>query len=87
VIADALAIRASLLALLARRDPEASICPSEVARALAPQGDWRSLMGPVREVAQSLAQAGVVVITQGQAPLPPKGPFHGPIRVRRGPGF
>ncbi|MFC9363708.1 DUF3253 domain-containing protein, partial [Rhodococcus sp. NPDC057014] len=50
-------------ALLDARADTASICPSDVARAVAPD-DWRPLMDPVREAARRLADAGVVEITQ-----------------------
>lgn len=85
---EAPALRACLLDLLAQRSPEASICPSEVARSMAPAQDaWRALMEPVRHQAQQLAREGVIVITQGAHSLDPEGPFNGPIRLRRGPGF
>lgn len=67
--------------LLARRRPDATVCPSEVARALASSDDWRSLRASVREAARSLAHAGRVVITQrGQVLLPDK-PWRGAIRI------
>ncbi|WP_263262461.1 DUF3253 domain-containing protein [Pseudomonas sp. RIT-PI-S] len=84
---DAGEISACLLALLAQRDPGASICPSDVARALGDADTWRALMDPVRAQAQALARTGKVVITQGSRQLPAEGPFHGPIRLRRGPNF
>lgn len=83
------AIRACVLGLLSQRAATASICPSQVARALGtqhPQG-WRALMEPVREQARHLANEGVIVITQGSQALAPDRPFDGPIRLRRGPGF
>ena len=44
------AIREEILRQTAARGPERSICPSEVARALAggDDGPWRPLMAPVR---------------------------------------
>lgn len=85
---DAGRIQACLLDLLARRAPEASICPSEVARHLAgDDGPWRDWMAPVRELAAGLADAGVIEITQGASVLAGNGPFRGPIRLRRGPRF
>ena len=85
---DAGRIQGCLLELLARRAPEASVCPSEVARHLAgDDGPWRDWMAPVREAAQGLAESGVVEITQGAAVLQPRGPYHGPIRIRRGARF
>ncbi len=69
-----------MLALLAQRDPGATICPSEVARALG--GDtWRDLMEPARAAARHLMAAGSVEITQGGKVA---GPYAtGPIRIRR----
>lgn len=49
--------------LLSQRDPDKTICPSEVARALR-DDDWRDLMDPVRAEAAALADAGVIDITQ-----------------------
>lgn len=81
-------IEACMLELLAARSPDASICPSDVARALASDTDgWRALMEPVRDVARALAERGVVVITQGQQVVGPAAPVKGPIRLRRGPAF
>lgn len=51
--------------LLAQRAPHASICPSEVARSLATEeAAWRALMSEVRRLADELAQAGKIVVTQ-----------------------
>lgn len=46
-----------------------SICPSEVARALAPD-DWRPLMAPVRQAAADLSEAGQVLILRKGRPVP-----------------
>jgi hypothetical protein len=51
-----------ILRLLGERARTSTICPSEVARALA--DDWRPLMEPVREAARRLVAKGVLVITQ-----------------------
>lgn len=55
--------RAILELLDARR---ASICPSEVARAVAPEYrcEWRDLMSPVRHAAVELVGEGRIVVTQ-----------------------
>lgn len=78
----------TIIALLQQRAPASSICPSEVARALA-EGDtaWRALMQPVRAAAAELARAGTIVITQGDTQRDPDTVDVGPIRLRRGPGF
>lgn len=72
--------------LLGRRNPTASICPSEVARALAPDA-WRDLMPEVRKVAATLAAEGELRITQGERDIAPadivEGRVRGPIRLRR----
>ena len=77
-----LTIRAVILDLLARRKPGATICPSEVARALAP--DWRPLMAPVRNVAAGMAAAGEIQVTQKGEPVDPDA-ARGPIRLRLAP--
>ena len=43
-------LTAKIRELLSARSAESSICPSDVARAAAPD-DWRPLMEPVREAA------------------------------------
>jgi len=70
----------AILALLDSRDPAASICPSEAARAVRPD-DWRDLMEHARRAARRLANEGRVQITQKDAPVDPSD-FRGPIRVR-----
>jgi len=66
--------------LLAARSPAATICPSEAARALAPE-NWRALMPQVREVARGLALQGRVVITQRGQHLDATLPWRGAIRI------
>jgi hypothetical protein len=81
-------IAAWIVDLLSRRSPEASICPSDVARALADdEAAWRALMPSVRDVAAGLARRGVVIVTQGESTLDPADIGHGPIRLRRGARF
>ncbi|MCZ2495515.1 DUF3253 domain-containing protein [Xylophilus sp. Kf1] len=64
--APAAVVEAKIFELLAARKGGATICPSEVARALrADEAGWRGLMPQVREVAQSLAQAGRIIVTRG----------------------
>lgn len=77
-------VRRTLLGLLAARTHEASLCPSEVARALAPEPAWRALMPSVVAVARDLARRGTLRITQGTAERSPDDAFVGPIRLRRG---
>jgi phage terminase large subunit-like protein len=71
----------ALRALLARRAPEASVCPSEAARAVDPDG-WRALMPAAREAAARLADAGEAEVTQGGEVVDVR-TARGPVRVRR----
>ncbi len=81
-------IASTILALLRQGDPASSICPSDVARALADgEAQWRPLMPRVREAAKVLARRREIVITQREAVLDPDAPLHGPLRLRRGPEF
>ena len=70
------AIRGKILELLAQREPGKTICPSDAARALAP--DWRPLMDPVREVAKAMPE---IEITQKGETVDPQ-TARGPIRLR-----
>ncbi len=70
-----------ILELLASRSRDASICPSDVARAAAPD-DWRPLMEPVRRAARRLVERGDVQITQAGHVVDPS-TAKGPIRIRR----
>ena len=69
-------IAAEIGRALAQRGVGKSICPSEVARALAP--DWRPLMDHVRRIA---ARMDDVRATQGTAEVDPVA-ARGPIRLR-----
>ena len=69
-----------VLAMLADRARTSSICPSDVARAAAPD-DWRPLMEPVRRAARRLVQRGEVEITQKGTVVDPS-TVKGPIRIR-----
>jgi Protein of unknown function (DUF3253) len=77
------AIRGEILRLTAARGAERSVCPSEVARALAggDDGPWRPLMGPVRRAAAGLARDGRVEILRKGKPVPPEA-MRGVIRLR-----
>jgi len=75
-------IEATIFSLLADRKPSASICPSEVARAMAPADGWRELMPEIREVAGSLADAGRLRVTRGGIDVDATAPG-GPIRLAR----
>jgi hypothetical protein len=70
----------AILELLSRRAPEATICPSEAARAVAPD-DWRPLMEPARDAAARLAASGRLEVLQGGREVDPEN-ARGPIRLR-----
>lgn len=74
----------AILGLLDRRAAGASVCPSDVARAVGPGADqgWRELMEPVRRAAARLAARGQVEVTQHGRPVDPAG-ARGPVRIRR----
>lgn len=78
------AARAAVLDLLARRAPDATICPSEAARALAAPGetpDWRGAMPAVHAAVEQLAAEGLVRLTWRRAP---RAVADGPYRIGRG---
>ncbi|WP_423919633.1 DUF3253 domain-containing protein [Frigoribacterium sp. 2-23] len=67
--------------LLDQRAHDATICPSEAARAVGGD-DWRDLMEPARRAARRLVAAGQAEITQKGAVVDPS-TAKGPIRIRR----
>ncbi len=74
-------LEAAILALLAARADTATICPSDAARAVAPDS-WRPLMDPARSAAAKLVASGDVEITQGGGVVD-LSTARGPIRIRR----
>ncbi|MEL6766616.1 MAG: DUF3253 domain-containing protein [Pseudomonadota bacterium] len=72
--------REAILTVLAERRAGASICPSEAARRLDPEG-WRDRMAEVRAGAASLAAEHRLVVTQKGAAVDIAG-ARGPIRLR-----
>jgi hypothetical protein len=73
-------VEAVILDLLARRAPGATICPSEAARALAPDA-WRERLPAVRDAARRLVRADRLRIVQGGVVVDPDD-ARGPIRLR-----
>ena len=67
--------------LLDQRRPDASICPSEAARAVDPDA-WRDLMPAARAAAGRLAAAGAAQVTQGGEVID-VATARGPVRIRR----
>ena len=74
-------LEATIRDLLAQRAATSTICPSDAARAVSPDG-WRELMEPARRAARRLVAAGEVDITQGGHVVDPS-TAKGPIRIRR----
>ena len=66
--------RAATLALLAHRAPDATICPSEVARTISP--DWRGAMPAVHAAIDGLVRDELVqLIWKGQRLATRSGPY------------
>jgi hypothetical protein len=76
--------RAATLALLARRPADSTVCPSEVARALAASAgkpDWRGGMPAVHAAVDTLVADGLVRLSWKGEPMPVR---DGPYRIGRG---
>lgn len=78
---DRQAIADEILRQTGARGADKSICPSEVARALAGPDAWRRLMGPVRDAAAALSRAGAIEILRKGRAVPPE-EMRGVIRLR-----
>lgn len=74
-----------VVSLLGHRASDATMCPSEVARAAEPE-DWRALMPAVRAAAAALAAAEIIEVTQRGVVVSPAA-ARGPVRLRRGPSW
>ncbi len=77
-------IEREILRLLEERGPGKTICPSEVARAVAGSEEralWEPLMQPVRESARRLVAQGRLLMTQGGVRVDGL-TAKGPIRLR-----
>ncbi len=70
--------RDATLSLLAERAAGATICPSEVARAIAP--DWRGAMPAVHAAVDTLVRDGSVQLSWKGKPLATRS---GPYRIGR----
>ena len=77
------AARAAILALLAARRPDRTICPSEAARAIGGAA-WRDAMPASHAAARSLVEEGLVELRQGGEPREP-GTIIGAYRIARAP--
>ena len=78
-MSDRDAVEAAILEAVHRRGAGRTLCPSEVARAMAPD-DWRGLMPSVRAAAARLAADGAIAVTQRGNPVDPA-TARGPIRL------
>jgi hypothetical protein len=67
--------------LLDQRRPGTTICPSEAARAVDPEG-WRELMPAARAAAGRLVAAGQAEVTQ-RGEVVDVATARGPVRIRR----
>lgn len=74
-------LEAAILDLLSKRAGDATICPSEAARAVFPDA-WRERMEDARQAARRLVAAGEIEITQGGRVVDPS-TAKGPVRLRR----
>jgi len=75
-----LSAREMTLSLLAARAPSATVCPSEVARALVSDGNWRDAMPRVHEAIDALLAEGSVQLSWKGRQLETRG---GPYRIVR----
>ncbi len=75
-------LEAAILDLLAQRRTGATICPSDAARLVGNETDWRDLMEPARQAAGRLVGAGEVEITQ-RGRVVDLATAVGPIRIRK----
>jgi nucleoid-associated protein YgaU len=78
-------IQTAILDLLDARGTGKTICPSEVARAVAGSDDreqWEPLMQPVRDAARHLVEDEAIVVTQRGRTVAID-TVKGPIRLRR----
>jgi hypothetical protein len=71
----------AILALLARRAPGKTICPSDAARAMGGDDGFRELMPVVRDAARELVAEGRIEVTQKGEPVDLE-TARGPIRLR-----
>jgi len=71
----------TITTLLDARAQDATICPSEAARAVGDE-EWRDLMEPARRAARRMVARGEIEITQKGSVVDPS-TAKGPIRLRR----
>lgn len=75
-----------ILALCNAQAPGKSICPTDVAKALAREdGNWRHMMGRIRKRAIALARTGQIDILRKGKPVESLEDLRGVIRLRAKP--
>ncbi|GLR48372.1 DUF3253 domain-containing protein [Sphingomonas astaxanthinifaciens] len=75
--------RQTTLALLTSRAPGGTICPSEVARAIASDGDWRAAMPMVHGAVNRLLAEGAIRLSwKGQRLTARAGPYRVAMNIR-----
>jgi hypothetical protein len=80
-----LRLEETIATLLSQRAQDATICPSDAARAVSDENGgegWRELMEPSRRAARRMVARGEIQITQGGSVVDPS-TAKGPIRLRR----
>jgi hypothetical protein len=78
-------LETAIVKMLEPRAGAATMCPSEVARAMFP-ADWREQMETVRQAARRLVAREIIEITQKGRVVDPS-TAKGPIRLRKGRNF
>lgn len=78
-------LAAAMRTLLRQRGEDRTICPSDAARVVGGE-DWRDLMPVAREVAGTLAEEDVVVVTRKGAVVD-VATARGPVRIAAGPAL
>lgn len=70
----------AVLALLAAREANGSVCPSEIARAITPGTNWRSAMPSIHAAVDKLLAEDLVQLSWKGEPLAER---KGPYRISR----
>jgi hypothetical protein len=79
--ADVESASRAILSLLSRRDDEKTICPSEAARMLSGDSDFRAYMPVVRDAARALVERGEIEVLQRGRAVDLEA-ARGPLRLR-----
>ena len=74
-------VERAILTLVDARGPEKSICPTEAARALSPEG-WHAKLKLVRSTAIRMAREGRLQVLRKGKPVDDLGDVRGVIRLR-----